>query len=134
MTDWYWEVEARIGNDSKMRIYRANAPYRAAAKRAVRRRAADVGVAVHEWGETYVPRPRWDCPICGSNESMRETPNLSGDHDWECWDCGSKGWGEPMDWDYLSEPHSRHFINGHREPDGPAFRAFAYVDEGDDDE
>jgi hypothetical protein len=78
-------------------------------------------------------QPSWDCPICGTNEAMREEPRLHGNHDWACYVCGAKGWGEPMDWDYLSEPTSEQFIHGHRDPDGPAWRAHAHLDGGETD-
>jgi len=96
---WHWRVIVHTDERGKL-ILGAHEPHRAAAKQYV---ADRLDIDVTEWRRTYVPAPTWDCPVCGTHEGATEQPNLRGDHDWECMVCGSRFWGEPMDWDRIEE-------------------------------
>lgn len=97
LPDWHWRVVVYTEERGKL-ILGAMEPHRAAAKQYV---ADQLEIDVTGWKSTYVPRPSWDCPECGTHEGATKQPNLRGDHDWECLNCGSKFWGEPMDWDKI---------------------------------
>ena len=110
--------------DSYQDVMSVYAPHRAAAKQQVVDRYADTDVEITEWDRCYVPRPTWDCPICGTHESMAKRPNLRTPPDWACRVCGTKGWGEPMNWEYLSEPTTPcGTMTGHKTADGPVWEA-----------
>lgn len=93
--DWHWRVVLYTEERGKL-ILGAYGPHRAAAKKYV---ADRLEASITGWKRTYVVRPSWDCPVCGTHEGATKMPNLRGDHDWECFNCGSKLWGEPMDWE-----------------------------------
>jgi len=86
--------------DTGKKILGAYEPTRAKAKQYV---AENLQGDIESWGETYIPRASWDCPVCNVHEGMIEQPNLRGDHDWECMNCMSKAWGEPMEFDKIVE-------------------------------
>lgn len=99
LPDWYWYVVVNTEERGEL-ILGAMEPHRSAAKKYVQRR---LEIPVQEWVRTYIPRPSWDCPACGVHEGATKQPNLRGSHDWECMNCGSKMWGEPMEWDRIKE-------------------------------
>ena len=99
LPDWHWRVIVYTEERGEL-ILGAYEPHRAAAKHHVEDR---LDIEVVEWRRTYIPRPSWDCPVCGVHEGAMKMPNLRGDYDWECQNCGSKFWGEPMDWDRIEE-------------------------------
>lgn len=99
LPDWHWRVIVYTEECGEM-ILPAMEPSRAAAKQYT---ADMLEVEVLEWRRCYVPRPTWDCPACGVSEGATKMPNLDGDHDWECFNCGSKFWGEPMEWSKIEE-------------------------------
>lgn len=99
LPEWYWRVIVYTEERGEL-ILGAYEPHRAAAKSYTQSRL-DVDVA--EWRRTYIPRPSWDCPVCGVHEGASKVPNLREDHDWECLNCGSEMWGEPMEWDKIRE-------------------------------
>lgn len=102
LPDWMWRVIVETDERGEL-ILLAHEPHRAAAKRFVRNQ---LEIPVQTWGETYILPETWDCPVCGTHEGATKAPNLRGDYDWECLSCGSKLWGEPMDWDRIQEgPH-----------------------------
>jgi hypothetical protein len=99
LPDWHWRIIVYL-EDTGKDVLGAYEPTRAQAKQYV---AAKMGGDIESWGECYVPRATWDCPVCNVHEGMTEQPNLRGDHDWECLNCMSKAWGEPLDWDKIVE-------------------------------
>lgn len=99
LPDWHWRVIVTLEDREGEQILGAAEPTRAAAKRDVHDRVHGAGGQITEWVETYVPRPSWDCPVCGVSEGMMGMPNLRGDHDWECMNCGSMAWGGPVEFD-----------------------------------
>jgi len=117
-TEWAWTVVYNT-TEKYYDIRSVRAPHRAAAKQQVAKWYADSDEDITDWERCYVPRPTWDCPICGGNEAMRERPNCKTPPSWECLRCGTYGWGGPMEWDYLSEPSTQTGRRaGHRTPDG----------------
>ena len=98
LPDWHWRVIIHV--DGEKEILGAYEPTRARAKQYVADRVT--GTITH-WEDTYIPRASWDCPVCHCHEAMIEQPNLRGDHDWECMNCLSKAWGEPMEFDAIHE-------------------------------
>jgi len=121
---WHWLVVYSTA-DTYHDVTSVRAPHRAAAKQQVADRYAGTGVEITDWDRCFVPKPSWDCPICGTHESMAKRPNLKTPPDWECRVCGTYGWGDPMDWEYLSEPHDTQGspMTGHKQPDGPVAEA-----------
>jgi len=98
LPDWHWRVIVYTEERGEL-ILSAMEPTRGAAKQYIARK---LEIDVLEWRKCYIPRPSWDCPVCGLHEGATKTPNLRGDYDWECLHCGSKFWGEPMDWDKIN--------------------------------
>jgi rubrerythrin len=111
--------------ETRRDVLSVEAPHRAAAKRRVAERYAEAEESITAFEDCYVPRPTWDCPICGTHESMAKRPNLRSPPEWECRVCGTYGWGEPRDWAYLSEPRSTigSPMTGHKTPDGSILNA-----------
>jgi hypothetical protein len=99
LPDWTWRVIVYTEQRGEL-ILGALEPTRAAAKQYVDDK---LEIEVQDWRETYIPSATWDCPVCGVHEGATKQPNLRGDHDWECIDCGSQMWGEPMDWHRIEE-------------------------------
>lgn len=99
LPDWHWRIIVYTEERGEL-VLGAYEPTRAAAKQYV---ADRLELDVVEWRRTYVPRPSWDCPVCNVHEGANKVPNLRGSYDWECNVCGSKFWGEPMEWDRIEE-------------------------------
>lgn len=99
LPDWYWRVVVYTDECGEL-VLSAMEPHRTAAKQYI---VDQLEVEVVEWRRCYIPRPSWDCPVCGVHEGASKVPNLRGDYDWECLSCRSKMWGEPMDWDRIDE-------------------------------
>jgi len=124
--EWFWRVVYTESGEWRSSVRSVKAPHRAAAKQAV---ASHYDEPL-DFERCYVPRPSWDCPICGASEGLSERPTMRQPPDWECLNCGTYAWGEPMDWEYLSNPTSDlGVMTGHREPDGPRWQA---PESGDD--
>jgi len=101
--EYHWRVIVWIEERDGKQVTGAMAPHRAGAKKYVAEQYDLGGATITDWGRCYVPRPRWDCPVCGVHEGMSKQPNMRGDHDWECLNCMSKAWGEPMEFDRIKE-------------------------------
>lgn len=118
--EWLWRVVYTLPGEWREKIRSIRAPHRAAAKQTI----AEHYDESLTFERCYIPRPSWDCPICGGSEGMTKRPNMESPPNWECFNCGCLGWGEPRDWEYLSEPTSKHGImSGHKTPDGPRWDA-----------
>lgn len=111
LPNWHWRVIVETEERGEL-ILGALEPHRAAAKRYCQE---NLEIPVTEWGRTYIPRPSWDCPVCGVHEGASKAPNLRGEHDWECDVCFSRMWGEPMDWNRIEEGNH---VPAHRSKSG----------------
>ena len=117
---WIWHVVYST-EEKRRNVHSVEARHRAGAKQQVANWYSDIEESITHWERCYVPRPSWDCPICGTHEAMSKRPNLLTPPDWECMVCRTWGWGNPMDWEYLSEPSDTlgNPMTGPRTPDGP---------------
>jgi len=101
LPDWRWRVIVYLEERDTKQILASRASHRAGAKQDVYDRVTTHAGTITDWGDVYIPRPSWDCPECGTHEALNKLPNLRDDHDWECFVCGLRAYGEPMDWDQL---------------------------------